>query len=314
MASGRQEPALDEVRSKMAVLGETKNTVTFQEANGNVVELPKNPERTIICSNSIMDVWYMAGGESLARVKGSINVPDEAKDLPILGSILTLNSELIMELEPDFLIVSGLEHQMGVRDFFAAEGIPGVAINYGTYNDFRVILELFTRLIGNKEIYENRMIPIQRQVQSIIDQVPKGRSPSVCIIFTSTRHVKVETQNTIIGDFCAHLGADNIYKETTLEGVARVELSLEYILEKDPEIIFVTTMGDVDKCRARVERDIVSSDIWGDLTAVKNGRFIYLDKAYSVYKPNRFYPEAYKIIAEYLYPDLAFTLDTDKIR
>lgn len=307
-AVGTREIQLDKTISKIAVTGETDTTVSFREYSGNIVELPKNPQRVIVCLNSIMDIWYMAGGKSLARVKGSINVPEEAIDLPILGGIRSLNSELIMELEPDLLIVSGSDYQMEIRDFFEDDGVPGVTIQYSSYDDFRVILDLFTRLTENREQYEEELLPSHRQVQSIINQVPEGPPPTVCIIFSSTKYVKVETPNTVTGDYCAKLGAENIYKETTIEGAARVSLSLEYILEQDPDYIFVTTMGDVEKCRARVDRDITSSDIWGDLTAVKNDRFIYLDKSFSVYKPNRAYPEAFKTMAEYLYPDIEFVL------
>jgi len=307
-AEGTKETKLDEAVSRMAVLDETDTSVTFREYSGNIVEIPKKNERTIVCLNSLLDVWYMAGGKSLARANGSINVPEEAADLPLLGRFVSLNTELMMELEPDLLIISENQHQLEIRDFFSADGVPGVAIKYNTYDDFRVILDLFTRLTGNRDLYEQELIPYQRQIQSIIDQVPVGEAPTVCILFSSTKYVKVETQNTVTGDYCAKLGAENIYKETTLEGATRVALSLEYILEQDPDIIFVTTMGDVAKCRARVDKDITSSDIWGDLKAVKNNRFIYLDKSFSVYKPNRTYPEAFKTMAEYLYPDTDFVL------
>ncbi len=309
-ASAQQETVLHEAESKMAVIGETDTTVTFKEASGKVVELPKNPERPIVTLNSILDLWYMSGGTSLARVKGSINVPEEAKELPQLGSISTINSELVMELEPDFLVVSGTEYQIGVRDFFAAEGIPGVAISYNTYDDFRVILDLFTRLNDRRDIYDDTMVPYQRDVQSIINQAPK-EGPSVCILFSTSKYVKVETQNTVTGYYCEQLGAQNIYQDTTIEGATRVQLSLEYILEQDPDIIFVTTMGSVEKCMTRMQEDIIESDIWGDLKAVKNGRFYYLDKSFSIYKPNRFYPEAFKIMAEYIYPDTNFSLENE---
>ena len=310
--TGKQKISIEEPQSKMAVLEEDAETVTFREAGGKVVKLKKNPKKTIVTLNSILDVWYMAGGTSLARIKGSVNVPEEAKDLPQLGSISSLNTELMMELDPDFLIISYSETQNKIRDFFAAEGVPGVAIKYNTYEDFLVILDLFTRLNSTKEIYQKTLVSIQYQVQSVIDQAPSYQRPSVCILFATTRYVKVETQNTITGYYCEKLGADNIYKETKLEVATRVNLSLEYILEKDPDVIFVTTMGNVEKCRARMDKDITASDIWRDLKAVKNKRFHYLDKSFSIYKPNRSYPEAFKTMAEHLYPQKKFKFKEQK--
>lgn len=293
----------------MKILGENTNSVKFKEADGNILTLPKNPQRTIVCLNSILDIWYMAGGTSLTRIKGEVNVPEEAQDLPLLGSISAINRELIMELEPDFLIVSSSDYQKSLRDFFAKEGIPGVSIDYATYDDFRVIFDLFTRLTGKRDIYQRTLLPIERNVQSIINQVPrKDPPPQICILFASTKYVKVETRNSITGDFCEKLGARNIYNESVIEKATRVDLSLEYILEKDPDIIFVTTMGDIEKCKNRINMDVSSSDIWGGLSAVKSHRFIYLDKSYSIYKPNRFYPKAFKIMADYLYPNASIKL------
>jgi iron complex transport system substrate-binding protein len=299
---------LEETASPLAILEETDTTVTFQEADGNVVEIPKFPKRTATCYNSLLDLWDIAGGEAICRVKGTTNVPEKAADLPQIGSIGTLNIEKMMELQPDLIIFYNGEHQKKVREIFNAEGIPSVMIDYDTYDDYRVILDLFTRITGNREIYEQEIIPTQKQFQAVINQAPTENNPTVCILFASTRYVKVETVRTNIGNFCERLNAINIYREDTIEGASRVELSLEYIVEQDPDVIFVTTMGDVDKCKSRVEQDVTSSDIWGDLTAVKNGRFHYLDKSYSIYKPNRFYPEAIKTVAELLYPEMTFTL------
>ena len=311
-AGSSQEAALKGPESSMAVLEETEESVIFQEASGNVTVVPKNPERPIVCLNSILDLWYMAGGTSLARVKGSISVPEEAAELPILGTISTLNTELIMELEPDFIIFSDTDSQNRNREFFEREGVPCLTIDYDTYDDFRVLLDLFTRVNGSRDIYEEEIIPTERQVEALIEQVPRMDPPvRVGILFATTRYVKAETINTVTGDYCRKLGAENIYNHEAIEGATRVDLSLEYIVEQDPDIIFVTTMGDVEKCKERMEKDIISSDVWGELSAVKNGRFHYLDKSFSLYKPNRDYPGAFQRVAELLYPEADFSLERE---
>jgi iron complex transport system substrate-binding protein len=303
-AEGKAE--LTESFSPMAIIGDDSESVTFREHDGTLSILPKKPQNVVVCLNSLLDLWYMSGGEAIARVKGSENVPPEATDLPLLGSFSQLNREKIMELEPDFIIFS--ESQKKERDFFAAEGIPTVCINYVNYDDFRVILDLFTRVTGERGIYEKELVKIQEQVQSLIDQVPLGEGPSYCILFASTRNVKAETDNTVTGYNLKLLGGRNIYKENLIEGAVRVDLSLEYIVEQDPDIIFVTTMGSVDKSLDRIQDDMASSPVWSELNAIKQNRYYVLDKSYSIYKPNRFYPEAFEIEAEYLYPQIDFVI------
>lgn len=304
-----EQPLVLENHSPMAVVGENEDTVSFRQADGTVVDLPKNPQKSIILLNSLLDLWYMSGGTSLARLKGTVSVPPEAMDLPVVGRISSINLEMIMEMEPDFVVVSTTSYQDGVRNLCRDENIPVVSIAYRTFDDFQVIMDLFTRLTLRRDIYDTVLEPIKAQVASIINQVPKDVKPTVCILFSGTKYVKVETPNTIAGSMCEQLKAENIYKDQAIDGATRVDMSLEYIFEQDPDVILVTTMGDVEKCKARVQQDVESSDIWGELSAVKNGRYIYLDKSYSIYKPNRFYPEAYKTMAEFLYPDTTFILN-----
>ncbi|MBG0765459.1 MAG: ABC transporter substrate-binding protein, partial [Tissierellales bacterium] len=47
-----------------------------------------------------------------------------------------------------------------------------------------------------------------------------------------------------------------------------------------------------------------SNDAWNSLTAVKEGRVYYLPKDLYLYKPNARYPEAFKGLAEIVYPEV----------
>ncbi len=75
------------------------------------------------------------------------------------------------------------------------------------------------------------------------------------------------TENTA-ASIVAALGGDNIAGPMTPGGAFGLELSLETMLEKDPEVIFVMDSGP--------DRPHENNPIWSQLSAVKNNRVIYV--------------------------------------
>ena len=69
-------------------------------------------------------------------------------------------------------------------------------------------------------------------------------------------------------------------------------LSFEEILAKDPDHIFISTMGDADAAIAYMD-DLLGEPTWQRLTAVQKGRVHYLPKSLFQYKPNAHWGEAY---------------------
>ncbi len=82
------------------------------------------------------------------------------------------------------------------------------------------------------------------------------------------------------------------------------DLSIEEIIEEDPDFIFVTTMGDEQKAIEGLENSIETNPAWKNLSAVKNDRYILLPKELFHYKPNNRWGDSYEYLAKVLYPDL----------
>lgn len=79
------------------------------------------------------------------------------------------------------------------------------------------------------------------------------------------------------------------------------ELSIEKIIELDPDFIFITIMGsDEEKARESYQKTLLSNPAWNELTAVKNGRCVFLPTKYFHNKPNAEWDKAYEMLAEIL--------------
>ena len=77
-------------------------------------------------------------------------------------------------------------------------------------------------------------------------------------------------------------------------------LSMEVMIESDPEYIFVSTMGNEDAAIKNVN-NIIKAEAWQSLTAIKENRLYFLPKELFQFKPNHLWGEAYTYLSEILY-------------
>ncbi len=84
--------------------------------------------------------------------------------------------------------------------------------------------------------------------------------------------------SSFVGNIVEMLGGDNIAKDAkplnTMPQYA--PLSVEYVINKDPDIMFVITHGYDDKVKEKFKREIMGHPAWKELRAIKEGRLYIL--------------------------------------
>ncbi len=285
------------------IKNETEEEITILDPLDNEVTISKKPQKVVVLMNSILDLWYMAGGTAIARVDGTSNVPPEAEEIESLGSLGSPNIEKIIALDPDLVIMtSTMAGQRELKDVLEQNDIEYLYVNYRVYEDFIDYLDLFTRLTGREDIFNDNIANLKAEIKNTVEKVSAQEAPKVLIVFATTKSVTCELPTGLVGNMADMLGAENIVSDSPVEGATKVEFSMERIVERDPDYILITTMGDVEKCKARVKEDIESNQAWAGLRAVKEGNVYYLPKDLYIYKPNGRYPEAFENLAKILYP------------
>ena len=164
---------------------------------------------------------------------------------------------------------------------------------------------VFTDILGTKDAYRTHGTQICAEIDAVISDA-RNMISSESMLFiragASARSVKAKRANDHFA--CAmveELGFSNIADTAgeLLDGI-----SLEVVIERDPDYIFITFMGDEASARAYVAK-MLSGEGWSSLSAVKEGRVIYLPKDYFNYKPNARWAQAY----EYLYSEIVRCVD-----
>ena len=293
-------------RYKTMVVAEDDQTVTIRDERGREVIIDKKPERVILLQNTLLDLWYLAGGTAVGRVSGTTSVPEEALDLPEVGRTTTPNLELLLAQNPDLVIMNAwTSSHVELAPILEENGIPyfftGTSVS--PYVNVLKALYAFSRLTGDQEAYQHNVLRIAQEVDGVLEQVPANEHPEVLVLFGSSKWVKAEMDNGLVGEMAAMLGAENVVENVGIEGESKIDFSLETIVESDPDYILVSVMGDVEAARDRLYEDMEKNEAWASLTAVQEGEVHFLPKELYLYKPNARYPEALQGLLEILHPE-----------
>ena len=281
----------------------TDTTVTFKDNSGNEVTVNKNPQKVMILINSFADIWYQSGGDVIARVESTDNLPEAYIDKPSVGNMSSLNTELIVSMQPDLVVISH-DSDTDLVSLLKQNNITCVNLDYNSFSDYLYILKIFTSLNGRDDLYTKNGTDLLTQINEIIAKTSSQKSPSVLLLFASSKSVKVRLESTATGEMLKHLGCTNVAQVGNISESEAQTFSMERIVQQNPDFIFVQTMGDLEAIEKRLKSDVESNPAWSALDAVKNGKYIVLEKELYHYKPNTRYAEAYEKLAKILYPDL----------
>jgi len=290
-----------EEETEEATSEETVEKYTFTDALDREVTI-ENPQRVVTLLGSFCDEWLLAGGSVVGTVSDTFKNYDFGFDESVvdIGSHMEPNAEMIISLNPDFVIASSmLDSQVELLNTLEDAGITVAYFNINSFDDYLDSLNILTDITGEKEFYDEYGTEVQTQIENAKAQID-GRKPTVLFVRAAATSVKVKgSEGTVGGEILADLDTINIAdSESLLE-----DLSMEAIISADPDYIFVTTQGsDTEAALANVDELMISNPAWNSLKAVQNDNYYVIDKALYNSKPNARWGEAYQLLADIIYP------------
>ena len=276
---------------------------SFTDSLENKVNLVNKPERVISLVGSYAETWMLAGGNLIGVTDDVIS--ERAMDLPsetnIIGTIKEPNIEEILALSPDFvLLTKDVESHVKIAETLKQTKIPYAFFKVEHFEDYLDMLKICTDITGKKDLYEENGVRVKKQIDTILSKIDDKNNPDILFIRAFSSGAKAKSDDNMTCRILDDLGTVNIASkhQSLLE-----DLSIEEIIEEDPEYIFVVTMGDSEKALQALKDGIEKNKAWSGLSAVKNDRYIVLPKELFHYKPNAKWGESYEYIAKILYPD-----------
>lgn len=280
--------------------------VVFTDSAGRTVTVSA-PERTAVFTGSYADIWQLAGGTVYAATEDAFDdrlytLPD---DVVNIGSLSAPSLETIIDENIDFVILSSTSSKMegdsGFAELLEEAGITCALFEVEDFDGYLSMLKICTEITGRDDLYQKNGEDIRAEVEKYIEAAQGRETKTVLYLRAYSTGIKAKGSDSMTGKMLADMNCVNI---ADLTPSLLEDLSIEEIIVQDPDYIFITTMGsDEEKAKSSFETILASNPAWDGLSAVKNGRCVFLPKQYFHYKPNAEWDEAYKMLWEILKDD-----------
>ena len=281
-----------------------KKKYTFTDDLGRKVTL-RQPERVAALLGSFAELWYLAGGELLAASNDAftdLNLSLGASHVN-LGSTKQLSYDLLVQIQPDFVIASADSAQhLQWEDALEKADIPVAYFSVSTFEDYLRVLKICTDITGCEDRYETYGTSQQAAIDAVRSRIPDAQGPRVLVLRASGKYIRAkESGSTVLGAILEDLGCTNVADAAGVFADAD-QVTMDEIVSLDPDFIFVIPSGDDEAgMQQNLHEKLGSDPRWKELSAVKNDRAHMMEKKLFQFKPNDQWAEAYQTVAEYLF-------------
>ena len=262
------------------------------------VYLKNKPEKIVVTSASFLEPLHEVGGNIAGRPSSKTNTPDWAKNIPEIGNVYQIDVEKLLACSPDLVIVNkGMNEKL--LSVLEENNIPALVLDMKTYDDVKREVKIFSQLTGNVDKGNEIINNMDAEIKNILDNAPKEKF-RVAILHSTAQGLTVQLDGSIAGCIVKMFGWENV-----AEGMTPLEnnpdaapYSMETLAAQNPEIIFVTSMGNIDDIKSNIEKTIAENSAWQTIGAIKNNRVYYLPQDLFLLSPALRYPEAVKFIRD----------------
>lgn len=288
------------------LLAVSASAATLTDALGREVNFDKTPENVVALLGSYGEVWIAAGGHLSGTTEDALESPGAVAQGGVanLGSHSEPNMELLMSLEPDFVILSAdAAAHPAIGEVLEQAGIPCAYFSMTDWRGYMDMLRDFTEITGREDLYLEQVETVQKPIEDLIAaaqaQPDYGQKTALLLRAYSTSVKAKGSEGTVTGPILSDMGLTNLADG---DSALSENLTLEAILTADPDYIFVVTMGsDQEAAVKQLEDSLTSNPAWASLTAVREDRFAILDRELFHLRPNGRWAESYQILYDLLY-------------
>jgi iron complex transport system substrate-binding protein len=256
--------------------------------------------RVVSLGPLITDMIYQLGAESqLVGVTSYCTIPEGRQSKQVIGTVIQINVEEIVRLQPDAVFASTLTRIKQV-EALKRQGIQVVQFDNPT--NFDTLCDMFLRLgtrMGKKQVAQEIILTAAAKV-ALIHDTAKNLKKRPVFIQIGIKPLKTAEQGTFISSYIELAGGINIAGHTG-SGI----FSREHVLKKNPEVIFVATMGTSTKA-GNAEKEAWMK--FSTLNAVKNNE-VHVLAHDSVFSPTPVtFADTLMLFFSHIHPEAAKNL------
>jgi iron complex transport system substrate-binding protein len=254
--------------SATASTGAAAFPITIRGTNGEVT-IDARPERIVSLSpTATEDLFAIGAGDQVIAVDDQSNYPPDAPTTDLSG--FEPNVEAIAGYEPDLVVFATEPGDLAS----SLEGLGITALQLDAAPNLDVAYDQIEQL-GAATGHPDEAAALVERMRSDIEGLVEGADPATGTSFyyeLDDTFYSV-TSKTFIGQLFRMLGLENIADAVGKGSGGYPQLSAEYIIESDPDLIFLADT----KCCSQSAETVSERPGWAGLAAVTGGGVVPLD-------------------------------------
>ncbi|MRX54367.1 ABC transporter substrate-binding protein [Bacillus idriensis] len=256
-----------------------KEELTIKHQLGET-KVPKNPEKVVVFDFGTLDSMDKLGVEAAGvpqeNVPSYLSKYEDAK-YENVGGLKEPDFEKINEMEPDLIIISGRQ-QDSYEEMSKIAPTIFMGVDTTKYMEsFKQNVTTLGEIFGKEEEAEKEFANVEESIKELKEKASAGDEKALIVLANDGKvsAYGAGSRFGIIHDEFGFAAADEKIEVST-HGQS---ISFEYIVEKDPDYLFVIDRGAVVGGESSAKQ-VVENDLVKNTKAYKNGKIIYLDPDY----------------------------------
>lgn len=241
-----------------------------------------NPEKVAVFDFGVLDTLDKLGIEvsavPQANIPGYLSKYNDAKYVNA-GSLKEPDFEALAELQPDVIFISGRQSSVYEQ---LSEIAPTIYMGVDTSNymeSFKNNMNIIGQIFGKQEEIEAELADLDARIQALNEKL-QGQDIKGLIVLTTGGKVSAYGPGSRFGfihDVFGVPAADDTIEAST-HGMS---ISFEYILEKNPDYLFVVDRDAVVQSEGSAPaKSVIENSLVQNTTAYKEGHIVYLNPEY----------------------------------
>lgn len=243
--------------------------VTVTAANGEVT-IERKPRRIVSLSPTATESLFAIGaGPQVIAVDDQSDYPAKAPRTKLSG--YTPNAEAIAGYRPDLVVLSADSNKI-------LRALEKLRIPALLQPPARTLADAYAQIkrlglaTGHAGKASALVAGMKKRIAALVASAPRPEEPLAVYHEISPDHYSA-TSKTFIGTIYRLFGLRNVADEADKTGSGFPQLSAEYIVAANPDLI---VLADT-RCCGQNERTVAKRPGWNEIAAVKQGTIVLID-------------------------------------
>lgn len=249
-----------------------KEKIEITDLSGRKVTFDKVPESFATLSMGDMDIIHALGGKVVGRPDTKLTLPEELKKAKVIGNAHQPNFEQIASLKSDVLVANnGFQKNVPTVE---GQGTKVIISSANSVQDIQKNIELY----GTAMKKEDKAKELNQKINNQMKKYEKKSDVKALLVYGAPGTYLAALPTSLSGDILEKTGGKNIASDfpEMKEYPQYAQLSVERIIEANPDVIYLITHGDPTSVKKAFEGEMMKNEAWKNLDAVKQNRVVIL--------------------------------------